>query len=96
VKDRVKRHKDWLASGRLQLLKTVARYKWRCMIGCLTKMIGPLGSEFSRRSDSERMISSWTVPQSHWPKAVQERAYIVYISNMQRTTIASFPDDGGR
>jgi hypothetical protein len=42
VKDRVKRHKDWLAPGRLQMLKTVARYKWRCMIGCWTKMIGPL------------------------------------------------------
>jgi hypothetical protein len=28
--------------------------------------------------------------------AVQERAYIEYISNMQRTTIASVPDDGGR
>jgi hypothetical protein len=28
--------------------------------------------------------------------AVQEGAYIEYISNMQRVTIASFPDDGGR
>jgi hypothetical protein len=26
--------------------------------------------------------------------AVQERAYIEYIINMQRTKIASFPDDG--
>jgi hypothetical protein len=28
--------------------------------------------------------------------AVQERAYIEYISNMQRTAIASFSDDGDR
>jgi hypothetical protein len=28
--------------------------------------------------------------------AVQERAYIEYIRNIQRTTIASFADDGGR
>jgi hypothetical protein len=28
--------------------------------------------------------------------AIQEEAYIEYISNMQRTTITSFPDDGGR
>jgi hypothetical protein len=28
--------------------------------------------------------------------AIQERAYIEYISNMQMTTIASFPDDGSR
>jgi hypothetical protein len=68
----------------LQMLKTVAWYKWRCMIGCWTKMIGPLWSEFSRRSDFERLISSWTVPQSHWSMAVQEGAYIEYISNMQR------------
>jgi hypothetical protein len=28
--------------------------------------------------------------------AIQEGAYIEYISNMQGTTIASFPVDGGR
>jgi hypothetical protein len=28
--------------------------------------------------------------------AIEERAYIEYKSDMQRTTIASFPDDGGR
>jgi hypothetical protein len=27
--------------------------------------------------------------------AIEERAYIEYKSDMQRTTIASFPDDGG-
>jgi hypothetical protein len=32
----------------------------------------------------------------HWPGAIQDRAYVIYISNTQRTTIASFPDDGGR
>jgi hypothetical protein len=30
------------------------------------------------------------------PGAVREGACVVYISNTQRTTIASFPDDGGK
>jgi hypothetical protein len=48
----------------------------------------------------------WTVPVAetevgpvlnpHWPGAVQERGYVMCVSNTQRTTISTFPEDGGR
>jgi hypothetical protein len=32
----------------------------------------------------------------HWPRAVKEGAYIMYISDKQRSAITSFPDNGVR